>query len=244
MVVGESVRQTRWGGLPEGETHGPHDQRPRLLDLFCGAGGAAMGYWRAGFDVVGVDIKPQPRYPFEFIQDDVMKFGEALLTAAVLQGFNAIHASPPCQRWSPTGTTRCIGDGHPDLLGPTRELLERTGLPYVIENIPTAPMPAAFLLCGSTFGLPIVRHRLFEVHPSIGLVPSSCHQGKWARAVDHGPGFYPYARGSWEANWRQHVLPVVWPWMTLKEAAQAIPPAYTEFIGEQLLEHLRRKAVA
>ena len=202
--------------------------RPRLLDLFCGAGGAAVGYYRAGFDVVGVDINPQPHYPFEFHQGDAMTWP--------LDGFDAIHASPPCQRFAAAGCNRTLGEKWPDLLTPTRARLVDAGLPYVIENIPTAPMPTATLLCGATFGLPIVRHRLFEIHPGIGLVPSLCRQSRWGRAVGHGPGIYPYGRGSWEAAWRKHVLPVVWPWMTLIEAGQAIPPAYTEFIGGQLLE--------
>jgi DNA (cytosine-5)-methyltransferase 1 len=214
--------------------------RPRLLDLFCGAcgacgaGGAAVGYHRAGFDVVGVDINPQPHYPFKFVQADAMTYP--------LEGFDAIHASPPCQRWAEAGTNRRLGDEHPDLLAPTRDRLWTWGEPWVIENIPTAPMPNGFILCGATFGLPIVRHRLFETHPYLGLMPTSCHQTQWWRAVDHGPGFYPYARGSWETAWREHVLPVVWPWMTLNEAGQAIPPAYTEFIGRQLLAHLEVSA--
>ena len=100
-------------------------------------------------------------------------------------------------------------------------------------------MPDAFLLCGSTFGLPIVRHRLFETSFPVGLVPSMCPQSSWDRAVDHGPGFYPYAHGAWRPAWREHVLPEVWPWMTLEEAGQAIPPAYTEWIGARLMESLR-----
>jgi DNA (cytosine-5)-methyltransferase 1 len=199
--------------------------RPKLLDLFCGAGGAAMGYHRAGFDVTGVDIRPQPRYPFPFVQADAMTYP--------LDGYDAIHASPPCQVFSDAGTTRKAD--HPDLLTPTRARLEASGLAYVIENIPLAPMPTGVLLCGATFGLPIVRHRRFEIHPDPVLVPSVCHQTRHGHAVDHGPRFYPYAQGNWEAAWKEHVLPVVWPWMTLAEAGQAIPPAYTEYIGGQLL---------
>ena len=201
--------------------------RPRLLDLFCGAGGAAMGYHRAGFDVVGVDIKPQPRYPFEFVQADAMTFP--------LDGFAAIHASPPCQLFAGTYQDHTH---HPDLLTPIRERLRAHGQPYVIENIPTAPMPTGLLLCGATFGLPIIRHRRFEIHPDPGLMPSMCPQRSHGRGVTHGPGFYPYARKHWRPNWKRYVLPAVWPWMTLDEAGQAIPPAYTEHIGRQLLEHL------
>lgn len=203
--------------------------RPRLLDLFCCAGGAAVGYHRAGFDVVGVDINPQPNYPYEFHQADALTYP--------LDGFDVIHASPPCQAYAETAMTRKRTD-HPDLLDPVRERLTAAGVPYVIENIATAPMPTGILLCGSTFGLPIVRHRRFEIQPDPGLAPSLCHQTSHGRATDHGPGYYPYAHGSWAAAWREHVLPVVWPWMTIDEAGQAIPPAYTEWIGLYLLDHI------
>lgn len=211
--------------------------RPRLLDLFCGAGGCSVGYHRAGFDVVGVDIKPQPNYPFEFHQADAL---DCAPLAWALEMFDAIHASPPCQAYTGVPFRR---DDHPDLLDATRELLKQTGLPYVLENVPTASMPAGVLLCGTTFGLPIVRHRLFEVNPPIGLVPSMCHQTRWDRAVAH-PGTYPYAHGAWRPAWREHVLPVVWPWMTLEEAGEAIPPAYTEFIGAHLIAEVHVRAAA
>jgi DNA (cytosine-5)-methyltransferase 1 len=201
--------------------------KPRLLDLFCGAGGAGMGYERAGFEVTGVDNRPQPHYPFQFIQADAMTYP--------LDGFDAIHASPPCQRFAGTYQDH---SGHPDLLTPIRVILKASGLPYVIENIATAPMPESVLLCGATFGLPIIRHRRFEIYPDPVLVPSLCPQSSYSRAVGHGPGFYPYGRKKWEAAWREHVIPAVWPWMTLDEAGQAIPPAYTEYIGHLLMEYV------
>lgn len=201
--------------------------RPVLLDLFCGAGGAAMGYHRAGFDVVGVDIKPQPHFPFEFIQADALTFP--------LDGFDAIHASPPCQRWSKAGASRAIGDGHPDFLTPTRERFKAQHRPWVIENITGAPMPDAFVLCGQTFGLPIIRHRQFETSLGFMLVPHACPQSKFANAGGRHPGTFPYAQKTWAPAWRQHVIPIVWPWMTIEEAGLAIPPAYTEWIGTQLL---------
>jgi DNA (cytosine-5)-methyltransferase 1 len=207
--------------------------KPLLLDLFCGAGGAAMGYHRAGFDVVGVDIEPQPHYPFEFEQADALDLNPDWY---VLREAKAIHASPPCQRW--LGVPGALGEIYPDLLTPTRELLRKIGLPYVIENIPPAPLDG-FILCGSTFGLPLVRHRRFEVGFEMGLVPSLCRQSKWNRGTGH-PNAYPFAHGAWAPDWRKHVMPVVWPWMTIRETHDAIPPAYTQFIGEQLLEHLRR----
>lgn len=207
--------------------------RPRLLDLFCGAGGAAVGYHRAGFDVTGVDVEAQPRYPFRFWQMDALA-----LEPWALMAFDAIHASPPCQRW--LGVPGALGESeYPDLIGPTRELLGATGLPYVIENVPGAPLDG-FVLCGTTFGLPLVRHRRFEVWPEIGLVPSACHQSSFGRGTEH-PGTYPFAHGAWRPAWRACVLPVVWPWMTLEESHDAIPPAYTELIGHQLTQHIQAK---
>jgi DNA (cytosine-5)-methyltransferase 1 len=152
-----------------------------------------------------------------------------------LDGFDAIHASPPCQAFA---TAACDRKGdHLDLLTPTRERLRAHGAPYVIENVPNAPMPSAVVLCGSAFGLPLIRHRLFEVVPFM-MIPPQCFAKRYGRATDHGPGYAPYASGSWEARWRKEVLPVVWPWMTLQESGQAIPPAYTELIGHHLLAHL------
>ena len=198
-----------------------------------------MGYARAGFEVVGVDIKPQPNYPFEFVQGDAIDYLRDRQKCRL--GFDAIHASPPCQRW--LGVPGALGEAeYPDLVGPTRDLLRETGLPYVIENVPGAPLDG-FVLCGSTFGLPIVRHRRFEVWPEIGLVPSSCHQGSFGRGTAH-PGAYSFAHGAWRPAWREHVLPVVWPWMTLEESHDAIPPAYTEFIGRELMAHIERKVAA
>ena len=205
---------------------------PRLLDLFCGAGGAAVGYHRAGFDVLGIDSKPQPNYPFTFWQHDA-----TTLAPEVFIGFDVIHASPPCQRW--LGVPGALGDEYPDLLGPTRDMLEATGLPYIIENVPGAPLDGP-ILCGSSFGLPLVRHRRFEVSFDVGLLPSMCRQRSWGRGTEHA-GAFPFAHGAWRPAWRQHVMPAVWPWMTLEETHDAIPPAYTEFIGAQLLEHLSRK---
>jgi|SRR5208282_1472765 len=206
--------------------------RPRLLDLFCGAGGATKGYQRAGFEVVGVDIEHSPRY-----------CGDSYMVADALEllrdyrryvgGFDAIHASPPCQAHTGVPNRR----GHPDLLPKTRELLEMTGLPWVMENVPGADMGSAVLLCGATFGLPIIRHRLFETSFPM-MAPSTCRAKSTLRATGHGPGFYPFARKGWRPAWREHVLPVVWPWMTLEEAHQAIPPAFTEFVGTQLMAHL------
>lgn len=208
--------------------------RPLLLDLFCGAGGAAMGYHRAGFDVVGVDIKPQPHYPFEFHQADALTFP--------LDGFDAIHASPPCQLFSRAKHLRDAQGGKPsvlDLIAPTRELLRPLGLPYVLENVPGAPLINPLMLCGSTFGLGVRRHRLFE---STALLqsPGACRHREQGRPIgvyhvlnDDIPHGGRTARTLDEANSAMGI-----DWMTWGELKEAIPPAYTEWVGRRLLEAL------
>lgn len=200
--------------------------RPKLLDLFCGAGGCAVGYHRAGFDVVGVDIKPQKRYPFPMV------VANALYPPFDLRHFDAIHASPPCQAFT---NARVIHKReHPDLLGPTRELLRKTNLPWVIENVPGAPMRADALLCGSMFGQrKLIRHRCFEFHePRAFLLPPCDHAKEIISVFGHGGHVYHGV-----AEWRE-IMGI--DWMTRYELAQAIPPAYTEFIGKQLLKFLNQ----
>jgi DNA (cytosine-5)-methyltransferase 1 len=209
--------------------------KPRLLDLFCGAGGAAMGYHRAGFDVVGVDIKAQPHYPFEFHEGDVwdwLSFSHRFR----LEDFAAIHASPPCQAFTNARTIHGVC-AHQDLLSPTRPRLERTGLPWVIENVPGAPMRADVVLCGSQFGLEdpgvggLIRHRLFEFsEPPAHLLPPCTHSKATVSVFGHGGHIYHGV-----ASWRR-AMGI--DWMTRDELAQAIPPAYTEWIGKQLLTAL------
>lgn len=132
-------------------------RKPRLLDLFCKAGGAGYGYWQAGFDVVGVDIEPQKRYPFTFIQADALEY-----LARHGGEYDAIHASPPCQAFSKMkNPDKAHRKAHPDLVDPVRELLMRTGRPYIIENVPGAPLLSPVTLCGSQFGLKVYRHRVF-----------------------------------------------------------------------------------
>jgi DNA (cytosine-5)-methyltransferase 1 len=211
------------------------NSKPRLLDLFCGAGGAAVGYHRAGFDVVGVDIKPQPRYPFDFFQDDAL---HALKTNMGGIRFDAIHASPPCQRYIRGGLQDA--ERHPDLLGPTRDLLEATGLPWVIENVPGAPMRVDAQLCGSGFGLPIRRHRWFEFSWGEPILTMGCDHSRPIVGVygrPHGKagawkGMLPGSHESWSK-----ALDI--DWMTVDELADAIPPDYTEFIGYELMRHIR-----
>ncbi len=204
--------------------------RPLLLDLFCGAGGAAMGYHEAGFDVIGVDIKPQPHYPFEFILADALTFP--------LGGFHALHASPPCQAYS---TTRTLHDAeYPMLIPEVRSRFEDTGLPYIIENVVGAPLHNPIRLCGSSFDLPIWRHRLFESDMPLMALP--CAHPWSPEPLDvtgtGGPGGrHRKPKGLEEARIAMGI-----DWMARSELSEAIPPAYTRFIGEQLLEHLERVA--
>jgi len=221
--------------------------RPRLLDLFCGAGGAAMGYHRAGFEVVGVDIKSQPRYPFEFICEDAL---HTLWMASFVSDFDAIHASPPCQAFtSLKGMHNALE--HADLLTPTRELLRETRLPYVIENVPGAPMNGSHVtLCGSAFGLgsgdaELRRHRHFESNVPLLIPP--CHHGQRERVIGVYGGHGRDRRRKvntqdYSVEERREAMGI--DWMTGTELSQAIPPAYTEFIGTQLMAHLNATVAA
>lgn len=224
---------------------------PRLLDLFCGAGGASMGYHRAGFEVVGVDLNPQPRYPFEFHQADALAFP--------LDGFDAIHANPPCQGYSRLRHLPWLkGNAWPLLIEPTRERLRENGAPWVIENVEDAPMPGSVVLCGRMFGLPVYRHRRFE---SSVLIATPEHQrhtqviGRGRRVNDRRKGTLNAgsSAGSWGSGGiitvaggqfrkadGERALGI--DWMTKAQLAQSIPPAYTQFIGEQLMRVLERNA--
>lgn len=203
-----------------------------MLDLFCGAGGAGMGYHRAGFDVVGVDIRPQPRYPFAFVR------GDALRPPVDLSRFDAIHASPPCQGF--TAYKRRPGHVAPraNLIPATREMLRATGKPYVIENVPGAPVHG-FTLCGSSFGLDVRRHRLFETSPEIILAPPCDHGWQARRFVGATNNRNPRRTvevGVWRIPLSVQRTAMGVDWMELEELSEAIPPAFTEWIGRQLLE--------
>jgi DNA (cytosine-5)-methyltransferase 1 len=210
--------------------------RPLLLDLFCGAGGASTGYQRAGFDVVGVDINPQPNYPFEFHQADALDY---LLEN--LRAFDAIHASPPCQHYSlvqyVNGDRR---DEHPALLEPVRALLKLANRPYVIENVVGAPMKSPITLCGEMFGLAVIRHRLFEsnlllLQPSHPKHRGNTKQYRHGKLLD-GPYFAVYGTGGERGSLDDWRTAMGMPWCQTKhEIAEAIPPAYTQFVGEQLI---------
>lgn len=215
---------------------------PRLLDLFCGAGGAGMGYHRAGFDVVGVDLAPQPNYPFPFLRADALE----LLAAGFWRGFDAIHASPPCQRYSlATGFHPEARANHPDLVEPTRELLQQAGRLYVIENVPGAPLRRDLVLCGEMFGLRIHRHRWFECG---GWTPMRLqhqpHRLRGARTnCETGPGVARWVSGHY-ADHQDASDAMGIDWMTRDELREAIPPAYTELIGHQLAAHLAARFAA
>lgn len=212
--------------------------KPRLLDLFCGAGGASMGYSRAGFEVVGVDLHPMPRYPFEFHQADAMTYP--------LEGFDAIHASPPCQGYSIMLNLPWLkGREYPLLIDPVREKLIASGKPYVIENVATAPLYGNYL-CGLMFGIPVFRHRLFETsffwlgpgHPSHrGLYIRSSHtlagraRDMFVKRRGQDPGKITPAR-------TKAALGVEWMGPE-REWSESIPPAYTEYIGRQLMSVLQ-----
>jgi len=230
----------------------------RALDLFCCAGGAGMGLHRAGFEVVGVDIKAQPRYPLEFRQGDALAFP--------MDGFDFIWASPPCQAHTAMKTMH-NAKPHLDLIPETRAKLIASGIPYVIENVVGAPLIDPFTLCGTMFGLGVddadlQRHRIFETSFDIGLLPQCNHGARATIGVYGGHvrnrkrrtiGIYGEgARDSrrkfdkgvpdFTADQGREAMGI--DWMTLAELSQAIPPAYSEFIGRAAIAHIESLRVA
>ena len=232
--------------------------KPRLLDLFCGAGGAAMGYSRNGFEVVGVDIKPQPHYPFEFRQADALTYP--------LEGFDAFHASPPCQGYSIMNNLPWLrGKDYPLLLPLVIQRLETTNKPYVVENVMGARNGAKCLsrrgldglkagyLCGQMFGLPFYRHRLFATN-WLWLAPGHLkHLVALRRGHQFGPNggrlrdILPLSNNvgtmtlthAPKSRVKQAAIAMGVDWMHGDEVSQAIPPAYTEFIGKYLMQVVR-----
>ncbi|MFD3427816.1 DNA cytosine methyltransferase [Nocardia fluminea] len=214
-------------------------RRPRLLDLFCCAGGAATGYRRAGFDVVGVDIEPQPNYPFEFHRADALEF-----LARHGHEFDAVHASPPCQASCTLTAGTNQGREYPQLIPNTQEALARLNVPTVIENVQGSTLRRDLTLCGEMFGLGVIRHRYFELGgwsmPQPAHVP---HRGRVAgyrhgKRFD-GPYVAVYGQGGGKGTVRQWQSAMGIDWTSDRiELAEAIPPAYTEFLGRQLIAEL------
>ena len=204
----------------------------RLLDLFCGAGGAAMGYHQAGFDeIIGIDIRPQPSYPFTFVQAD------ALHPPVRLKDFDLIHASPPCQRYS-VMTLNALN--HPDYIDQVRIMLEMGGRPFVIENVEGAPLIASIKLCGSMFGLQVQRHRLFELGGFELILTPPCNHKSWAEGRPWtvvGKGGGGKYRHSWKHRNADHAADLLGMPRggRIRDYTEAIPPAYTRYIGEQFL---------
>jgi len=210
----------------------------RMLDLFCKAGGASVGYHRAGFEVVGVDIKKQKRYPFEFIQADAL---EVMQDLDFLRSFDVLVGSPPCQTHSITQHLRNAqgkSTDKIDLIPETRAAFIESGLPYVIENVPGAPLKDALVLCGSSFGLKVRRHRLFE--STIPLTGLPCdHKGQGRPVGIYGSMRDNIPQGGRTAHSIEEAREAMGiDWMLWGDLVEAIPPAYTEHIGRQLLEAL------
>lgn len=238
--------------FPELETEGSRQRsvgtiirtarKPKLLDLFCCAGGSALGYSRAGFEIVGVDINPQPNYPFAFIRADVLDLDPKFIAL-----FDAVHASPPCQSYSDLAKRNRNADDWPRLIEPVRELLIETGLPYVIENVEGAPLLDPVVLCGTMFsGLRVLRHRLFEAnlkispprhgkHPKVHTFDRrKSHFGKtneWKDFVQVTGG------GNCTLAAAREAMGI--DWMTKGEINEAIPPAYAEYVGKFLMRDLK-----
>jgi DNA (cytosine-5)-methyltransferase 1 len=214
--------------------------QPRMLDAYCGAGGATKGYQRAGFHVTGVDITSQPRYcGDEFIQGDAIEY-----VTKYGHGFDAIHASPPCQHYSPL-TALSPHVVYPDLIAATRVALTRTGRPWVIENVMAAPLLGGVVLCGGMWGLRTYRHRRFELSPSL-RIPEPPHPPHVIRTATKR------RRELWNQGWHVSITGDVGvyvgpeamgiDWMTGNELCEAIPPAYAEYVGGLLVAAVQERA--
>lgn len=211
--------------------------KPRLLDLFCGAGGASVGYSRAGFEVVGIDLHPQPHYPFIFHRGDALDFLRTVVRWEPRE-WDAVHASPPCQAYSKA--LKHLSGEYPSLIEPGRELLEATGLPWVIENVPGSPLRRDFDLCGCYFDLPGLRRpRWFETNWGKDDATWTHHHEGLAINVDgHGTPGRVYRAGQPVPTQADRKAAMGVDWMNRNELAEAIPPAFTEYVGKQLMAHL------
>lgn len=223
--------------------------KPILLDLFCCAGGAAYGYHQAGFDIVGVDINPQPNYPFTFIQADAIQY-----VAEHGDKYALRHASPPCQAFSKTRTLHT--NTHPDLVAATREALQAVDGPYIIENVVGAPLDNPLMLCGTEFNLTardvdgtplkLLRHRLFESNMPLMGAGGCRHDPNILTASVYGAGGgwtpahrdSPKRRGGYvpHTDVCRELLGV--DWTTKHELSQVVPPAFTEYLGRQAMDYI------
>ena len=223
----------------------PACRKFHVLDLFCGAGGASVGYARAGFELVGVDIKPQPNYPYEFVQKDVFE-----LPLNTFMSFDAIHASPPCQAYTSLKSLYSNGNSYPRLISKVRRILEESNKPWVIENVEGAPLRNPIMLCGTMFpALRVLRHRLFESNFSIPQpyhIPSGLHplchtSDKRQRHLGYTCEWTDYLTVTGGCN---ATVPAIQDamgiyWMKTREMVESIPPHYTEYIGKHLRRHLQ-----
>lgn len=201
------------------------------LDLCCCQGGASAGLVAAGFRVIGVDIVPQPKYPYEFIQADALTFP--------LGSFDFIWASPPCQAYS--NTQQLQGNEHPELIIPMRDRLKQHGAPYCIENVQGAPLEKPVMLCGNMFGLRTYRHRLFECSFPVDEPLHAVHthpNRKMGRPVRDGEMMHIVGNFSGVARAKEIMGA---PWMNRDGLREAIPPAYAEYIARAAIAHIKRK---
>jgi len=254
MAVSFIIFVARISGLlaPLNIVGGDMKNKPKLLDLFCGAGGASMGYYRAGFQPYGIDNNPQPNYPFPFLLMDAFEASDRLLRGEgltfsngetlYLKDFSAFHASPPCQLFStaysmnvPQGKGKAV-----NLIPQTREMLLTGDKPFVIENIPRAPLRKDLLLCGTMFGLGVFRHRVFECSSPILNPLHPKHNGR----IGDGK-YYCITQNGWdyvrlqEYDLEKWKLAMGIDWHINKRMlAEAIPPAYTEYIGKYLIKYV------
>lgn len=203
----------------------------KLLDLFCCAGGAGEGYKLAGFDVTGVDIEPQPKNPHRFVQADALEY-----LAEHWEEYDAIHASPPCQAYSKANNQWKGKHSYPDLIDATRSLLNKTNKLWVIENVPNSPLKKCLFLNGSTFGIKVHRPRIFETNfqieqPEVPFITPL----KMGRKPQEGDVIQPVGHFS---GVKYAAKEMGLPWMQQYELSQAIPPAYTKYIGERMINIL------
>lgn len=211
------------------------ETRPKALDLFCGAGGASMGLHRAGFDVTGVDINTQPRYPFKFIQGDALD--------ACLDGYDLVWASPPCQRYTRAQNASKNADAHPDLIPTVRLKLTKWGGYWIMENVVGAPLINPSVLCGLALGLKVKRHRLFESNMMFLTPPCPSHDQDYYVIFGHEVRNRRHGQAAGRKNKiAEGRMAMGIDWMTRGELSESIPPAYSEFLGRQAMKIIQSRA--